>query len=491
MRTAVFAMKLGKAPGNDGLPVEFYRTFWQEICKKLYELYQSRVHQGGLNRTACQGIISLLPKGNKDTKMLKNWRSLTLLNLDYKILAKIMATRLKKILPKLIGPQQTGFMEKRLISDNIVRTMEVIAYANSTKKRQLIITVDFEKCFDRVAYSAIYGSLKYFGIDGKFVQWIRLFFTDFQVCTQNMGWSSKMFNKGRSVNQGCNISPYLFLLCGEVMAHKILFNPNINGITMGDIKRVISQFVDDTVIYINYDLSELNAVINTFTEIERHTGLKINYDKTTIYRVGSLKHCDAQLYTAQEMCWSSNNVELLGIEVPNGPLSGAAYDKCIAKMEKVCQNWHLCQLSLIGKILVINTLMSSIFVYKMMVLPDLIVNQLKKIDMLINKFIWKGKRSKIPLKVLRNPKEKGGLRLVNFVAKQNAIKISWIHRIMTNDEAYGYIYYWLILKLGHRIWEVNLKPDHVKEYVKFDKPWKYILMAWCCGHYQEYFSGKR
>ena len=97
--------------------------------------------------------------------------------------------------------------------------MDIIAYANNKKKKQLIISIDFEKCFDKIAYRAIFGSLEYFKVGPRFIQWISLFFTDFECCTQNAGYISDMFDKQCSVNQGCNISPYLFLMCSEVMAH--------------------------------------------------------------------------------------------------------------------------------------------------------------------------------------------------------------------------------------------------------------------------------
>ena len=267
LQSAVFTMKDNKVPGLDGLPVEFYILIWGEIKDLLIQLYNKCKDMGQLNKTARQGIISLLPKGNKDPLTLKNWRPLTLLNIDYKILAKCLATRLKKCLPNLIGPQQTGFMEGRYIATNIVKTMNIVAYANEKRKHKVIMTIDFEKCFDRVSYEAIYGALAYFGIEGSFVQWIRLFYSNFIVSTVNAGYQSQWFVKGRSINQGCNISPYLFLLCSEVMAHHLLQNENIKGITVNGIKQVLAQFADDTVMFLNYDLTELEAVVKTLTQL--------------------------------------------------------------------------------------------------------------------------------------------------------------------------------------------------------------------------------
>ena len=113
--------------------------------------------------------------------------------------------------------------------------------------------------------------MKYFGIDDRFIELVKLFFTNFSTYTQNAGFISDAFIKSCSINQGCPISPYLFLLCSEIMAHKLQSNSKISGVTVGDVKMLLSQFADDTVIYLNFDLSELNAVIEVLDYIYRKT----------------------------------------------------------------------------------------------------------------------------------------------------------------------------------------------------------------------------
>ena len=84
------------------------------------------------------------------------------------------------------------------------------------------------------------------------------------------------------MNQGCNISPYFFLLCSEVMTHQLYLNEDIKGLTLGDIRLLISQFADDTVLYVNFGLWEIEGILSTFLHIEANTGLKINYNKTMV-----------------------------------------------------------------------------------------------------------------------------------------------------------------------------------------------------------------
>ena len=98
-----------------------------------------------------------------------------------------MAERLKTVLPELISAEQTGFLQNRHISENIRRTLEVIKYAEKEHIPGIIVSIDFEKCFDKLAHSAIYGAFEYFNFPKSYIDWIKLFFTKFEVCTQNFG----------------------------------------------------------------------------------------------------------------------------------------------------------------------------------------------------------------------------------------------------------------------------------------------------------------
>ena len=97
-----------KAPGSDGIPVEFYKIFWPDIKDCLLDSYMTGKNLQYLSDEQRRGIINLIPKDGKDLRLLKNWRPITLLNSDYKILTKILANRLKKALPEIINADQIG-----------------------------------------------------------------------------------------------------------------------------------------------------------------------------------------------------------------------------------------------------------------------------------------------------------------------------------------------------------------------------------------------
>ena len=112
IKEAVKRMKNEKSHGIDGFPVEFYKIFWNEIKDMLLESYQYSIDTGSLSISQKLGIITLLPKSDKDLSYLKNWRPITLLTVDYKILSSVLAMRLKSNLSDIIHEVQTGFNKK-------------------------------------------------------------------------------------------------------------------------------------------------------------------------------------------------------------------------------------------------------------------------------------------------------------------------------------------------------------------------------------------
>ena len=157
-----------------------------------------------------RGLITLIPKKNKPANFLKNWRPIILLNCDYKIAAKSIASRIRKVLPKIINNDQTGFLKNRFIGENIRLLDSIINYTNTEQIPGLLLFVDFEKAFGSVEWSFMEKPLKYYNFGASLVEWITLFYTDISSCIQNKGWSSDLsfLALSRGVRQGCPLSPF-------------------------------------------------------------------------------------------------------------------------------------------------------------------------------------------------------------------------------------------------------------------------------------------
>ena len=257
-------MALEKSPGIDGLMCEFHRTFFEELKEPLIRLYYMCYRNKRLNPTARRAVIQLLPKKGRDELQVALWRPLTLFNYDYKLLAKVLAVRMESVMDMLIGPQQTGFMKGRSITHNILKTKEIVASLNRAPKPGVVVSIDFEKCFDRVEYCSIRGSLRYLNFGENFIQWVFLLFNDFYICTKNNGYFSDYIKKTRGVNQGCPASPSLYNLNGELIAHLLKKNADVKGLTLHNILNVLAQFADDTAVFTEFDQLSIQAICDTF-----------------------------------------------------------------------------------------------------------------------------------------------------------------------------------------------------------------------------------
>jgi hypothetical protein len=144
---AVKSMKRNKAPGPDGLPVEFYLTFWDYISNIMYNSFLESFSKGDLSATQMRAVIRLIHKKD-DKKLLKNWRPISLLNTDYKILTTTLAKRLRNILPTIINSDQTAYIKGRFKGQNIRLINDVIDFSMENDISGAIIFLDFEKAFD-------------------------------------------------------------------------------------------------------------------------------------------------------------------------------------------------------------------------------------------------------------------------------------------------------------------------------------------------------
>ena len=134
------------------------------------------------------------------------------------------------------------------MATNIWEVFEVTQYFKSKQIPALIMTIDFEKCFDRIELSAIKGALQYFNFGKNYIKWVMLCLLNLNYAPKIMD-TSEWFQPTRGVRQGCYQSPFLYLLCSEIMAHKIRENTSIKGIDIYDVMVLLSQFADNTTFF--------------------------------------------------------------------------------------------------------------------------------------------------------------------------------------------------------------------------------------------------
>ena len=108
-----------KTPGNDGIPIEFYKTFWPVISDSFTNCINKCFEKGEMSSSQKQAIITLIEKKGKDCSLLENWHPISLVNVDTKMMTKAIASRIKEVLPDIIHPNQTGYVKDRFIGETI------------------------------------------------------------------------------------------------------------------------------------------------------------------------------------------------------------------------------------------------------------------------------------------------------------------------------------------------------------------------------------
>ena len=385
----------------------------------------------------------------------------------------------------IISEDQTGFMSKRRMAVNVRKLLDVMDISNIEKIPALILSLDYKKAFDLAEVDAVLKSLEYFKFAPYLVKWTRILYTNFTVRIQNNGYFSEKIDVQRSVHQGGCASAFLFNILVETMAIELRKHEDIRPLTVNGVKQLLNQYADDADVSSEFEQKSLDAIIDVLDDFQMHSGLTVNYDKTSIYRIGSMKSSNARLYTTKPLAWTNEGITVLGTRITHKDITKINYDPIMDKISSTLSKWSSRDISLIGKVKIINTLIASLFVHQMTVLPNLPETYVVKAEQLFNNFIWRGARAKIKLSTLQMELEHGGLRLVNLRIKEAAIKITWIQILRADTKCANISYSLFSSVLREDIFRCNLHKDHVKFVVdqKSSKFWFNMLSAWCDYNY--------
>ncbi|XP_071138839.1 uncharacterized protein [Mytilus edulis] len=432
---AIKSMKLNKSPGIDGISVEFYRTFWTNLKEIVVKVFNTCYQKEEMSTLQKIGVVSLLyKKGNP--LLLDNYRPITLLNVDTKLMAYSLAQRLKPILTKIIHSDQNGYIKNRYIGFNIRQIQDIIDHAEYFNIEGALLFIDFSKAFDSLEWPFMYEALKKFGLPNPFIKWVKTLYKDITGCMLNNGWVSSPYNIKRGIRQGCPLSSLIFVIAVEILSCRIRQDNNIKGFQIKlDTKThslKISQLADDTTLFLK-SKNEVRHTLNIIEIFGTLSGLKLNRSKTEGIWLGKLKHCKDKF---ENITWNKGPIKSLGVYfgTDRAECDKLNTEKIIQKCDKLISNWKKRNLTMIGKITVVKSLLIPNLTYLASVtnLPHEFIQQFKTI---IYNFIWDGKREKVKRTTLSKNTTMGGLKMTDIDNYITALQIAWIKRLTADDFA--------------------------------------------------------
>ena len=196
-------------------------------------------------------------------------------NVDAKIMSKVLATRIKNVLPDIIHHNQSGFVKDRYIGETVRSIFDLMDFTLKENIPGLMIFIDFHKAFDSVEWNYLVTCLEAFCFGPDFIRWVKTLYKNIQSCVINNGLTTDYFALERGVRQGDPLSPYLFVVVVETLAIAIRQNTAIKDISIGKEETKLLQYADDTTAVLS-DRDSAHALFNLLDVFRKLSGLKIN-----------------------------------------------------------------------------------------------------------------------------------------------------------------------------------------------------------------------
>ena len=418
-------MKRKKTAGIDGIPAEFWQNF-EFLDEWLEQVFEAARQQKRMSHTMRIAVVKVIFK-KKDRRKFENYRPLSMLCTDYKLLAKILTERMKEVLPTVVQNDQQGFIKDGDITGNLILVKEIIEYCEEEEMDGAIIMMDFMKAYDRVDRDVMFEVLKAMNFGEEFVEYVKMMYKDVTAKIEINGELTDEVETTRGVRQGCPLSPLLFICVLELMAIEIRNNDSWEGIrepNSGEEDK-ISLFADDSAGMLAKPNEQMKEARESVEKYEKATDAKLHDTKTKIMPLGKTRQNllpKKQLQVEFDIMEEKDREAYLGDLVGHGITEKERFSGGLKKMEEIGNQWKRENVTVYGKAVIFNVLMIAGVKYRAGVNP-ISKDMKKELHELARSFIWDQKRSYVKWERLIQKREDGGIGLRDPGCDLDAAKI--------------------------------------------------------------------
>jgi ribonuclease HI/endonuclease/exonuclease/phosphatase family metal-dependent hydrolase len=463
-----------KATGLDGIPYEIYKFLTNEKAhaedKALEEELRGPLNFGdtlarvfqqiqtqGLRRDSQfnDGWLCPLYKKNDATDPA-NYRPITLLNAEYKLMTRILSERLSKVVSHMVDEDQAGFIPKRSILDHVRLSKAMVDLAEATEEDGVIVALDQEKAYDRIKHDYLWQVMREFRIPEDFINTVKTLYTNANTVIILNGEQSSPLTVTRGVRQGDPLSCLLFDIAIEPLACLLRSDTRLTRFRVpGTAKKlIVNLFADDTLVYLNKTdrFSDLKRVLDMWCLA---SGARFNQGKTEFIPIGSPEHRDR---VVEQRRWNELDDELprdariandgqmvrsLGAMIGNEISESTAWAVTLDKVQAALDRWNRGHPTLDARKLIVQLVVGGYTQYFTAVqgMPKETEDRFIK---MIRAFMWAdNSRPLIGLEHLYEPKERGGLGLLDIKARNEAIRLMQLQSYLkTGDDRPTWAFAW-------------------------------------------------
>ncbi|KAA3462805.1 reverse transcriptase [Gossypium australe] len=375
-----------KASSFDGFSAIFYQKFWHIVGKDTCEFCMEVLNHGRsldkINRT----LLVLIPKTASPID-LKNFRPISLCTVIYKIIAKVVANRLQKVLNECIDDSQSAFVPGRLITDNVLLAYEVLHSCKNKRSgriRFMALKLDMSKAYDIVEWSFVEKVMLKMGFAEDFIALILRCLNSVQFSILINGEEGLNFRGTGVLRQGDLLSPYLFLFCGEGLSALMRLacqERKINGAKVCRASHSITHlmFADDCILFGEVSNRGINVLKDILREYKECSGQCINFEKSTVFFSSNVNEQDRNLV-----------FQTLGVRCSDDPEKYLGLPNLVGRKKKLASQVYISQG---GREVFIKAVLQAIPTYTMscFLLPKSLCTELENV---LNSFWWNKSRGK-------------------------------------------------------------------------------------------------
>lgn len=435
---AIGRMATRKSPGPDGFPIEWYRLGVELQAARLLTLYDTAFAAATLPPSFYEALIVVIHKTGKPTDQCSSYRPISLINLDAKILTKILAMRLGSVILSLVGTDQSGFMPGKTTDINLRRLYTNLQIRHDNRGRRVVAALDNEKAFDSVEWSFMFAVLTRLGFPQNFLTWLHLIYLKPTARVRVNGYISDPFPLGRGTRQGCPLSPLLFALIMEPLAELINSTLAIEGWTIAGITEKLSLYADDMLVYLADPMSSLESLLDTVEVFGLYSGLKVNWAKSVLFPVDEFPTSEI---SAKSNLMVVDRFTYLGIVIHKDTRQFEALNlsPTMQLLASKLKAWENLPLTLVGRINIFKMIFLPKLLYLYRASPHALPRlHFASIDKILAPFLWNNQAPRLSRDTLKAAYEQGGLALPNMYIYYVAIQLSyasWWIRADANNPA--------------------------------------------------------